>query len=194
MVATTRQTVLFTIASVMTYASFFPWLGSSPALIGDIYGRDSQFALVFGANAVLMALTILCVERLIRRYSTMPVLLAQSALLVVAAAIYVVWSLAADGVPPFWSWFVMVSILTALNASSSPLLQSVAMQPMGALAGTAASVIGASVFLGGAILGSIVDAFIDTTVTPFGVGFLACGVVVVIALMLANRDLSEFEL
>ncbi len=177
-VVTTRSTALLTVAATMTYASFFPWLGSSPKLIGDIYGRGSSFALIFGANAVLMAIGIFVVERLVRRYSTFPVIRIQVAGLILFSAAYVVLSLLTNGVPPFWLWFVLVSVLTALNSSSSPLLQSLAMEPMGAIAGTAASVTGAIIFIGGALLGSIIDSFIDTTVTPFGVGFLIYGLVI----------------
>ena len=186
-VVTTKQTVLFTVAATMTYGSFFPWLGSSPALIGDIYGRDGQFALIFAINAAMMALAILATERLVRRYSTYPVILVQTALLLITSAIYVVVSLAADGVPAFLLWFVLVSVLTALNSSSSPLQQSLAMQPMGAIAGTAASVTGAAVFLGGAVLGSLIDIAIDDTVTPFGVGFLVYGSIMAVAILAARR-------
>ena len=189
-VLTTRSTALLTIAAMLTYGSFFPWLGSSPTLIGDIYDRESSFAVIFGANAVFMAIGILFVERLVRRYSTFPVIQAQVAGLIVIAAVYVGVSLATDGVPNFWLWFVMVSLLTALNSSSSPLIQSVAMEPMGAIAGTAASVTGAIIFIGGAILGSIIDGFIDTTVTPFGAGFLIYGIAIAAATLAAKASLA----
>jgi len=51
-------------------------------------------------------------------------------------------------------------------------MQTLSMAPMGAIAGTASSVTGAIVFIFGGILGSIIDGFITTTVTAFGVGFL----------------------
>lgn len=189
-VFTTRSTLLFTIAATMTYGSFFPWLGSSPTLIGEVYDQDANFALIFGANAVLMAIAIFFVERMVRRFSTFPVVRAQSFALVAVAALYVAISLMTNGVPPFWMWFVLVGLLTALNSSSSPLVQSLAMEPMGAIAGTAASVTGATVFIGGAILGSLVDQFIDTTVTAFGVGFLVYGAVIVVTVNAARSALE----
>ena len=186
---THRKTVLFTLAATMTYGAFFPWLGSSPTLIGDVFGRDDSFALIFGGNAILMAIGILTSERLVRRFSTFPVAMAQSVALVLVAAGYVVISLLNDGIPPFWIWFVLVTLLLTLNSSSSPLFQSLAMEPMGAIAGTAASVTGAFIFIVGAILGSIIDGFIDTTATPFGVGFLVYGLVITVTLY-AARGLS----
>ena len=189
-VVSTRSTLLFTIAAMMTYGSFFPWLGSSPTLIDAIYGFDAEFALIFGGNALLMALAILFVEKMVRRYSTFPVVQIQVVSLVAVSLVYVVVALAADGVPPFWLWFVLVTILLALNSSSSPLLQSLAMEPMGAIAGTAASVSGAIIFVGGAILGSIIDRLIVDTVTPFGAGFAIYGLVIAFVILAAKKELS----
>jgi len=170
-VVSNRHTVGFTVASTMAYGAFFPWLGSSTQMIGTIFDREAQFALFFGLNAVFMAVLILISERLVNRFGTQPVLLPATALTVVAGLGYTVVALAADGVPNFWTWFALASILTALNSASTPLMQTRAMEPMGDIAGTASSVTGAIIFIGGALLGSIIDRFITDTVTPFGVGF-----------------------
>ncbi len=182
-----RTTLYYTIATTAAYGAFFPWLGSSTTMIGDIYGRSDQFALLFGLNAVAMALTIVAVERLVRHYSTFPVLATQTVIMVITALVYVVWFSAEGGVPNFWLWFAIASILTAVNAGANPLMQTLSMEPMGKIAGTAASVIGAVVFIGGALLGSLIDRQIVDTVTPFGTGFLLYGIVAMIATGLGHR-------
>ncbi len=188
-----RQTRLFTIASMLAYGAFFPWLGSSVQMIGEVFDRPEQFAVLFGANAVVMALTILCVERLVRRFSTYPVALVVTSVAVPVGAIYVIVSLLADGVPSFWLWFGLASVLTAANSGSTPLLQTLAMEPMGAIAGTASSVTGAIIFIGGAVLGGVIDRAIDQTVTPFGVGFGVYGALALIAVLFANRSTAESD-
>jgi len=170
-VVTNRTTVAFTIASTMAYGAFFPWLGSSTQMIGTIFDREAQFALFFGLNAIFMAMLILISERLVNRFGTQPVLITAMTLSVTTSSIYVVVALLNDGVPGFWLWFALVSILTALNSASTPLMQSRAMEPMGRVAGTASSVTGSVIFIGGALLGSIIDRLITDTVTPFGAGF-----------------------
>ena len=170
-VVTNRTTVGFTIASTMAYGAFFPWLGSSTQMIGTIFDREAQFALFFGLNAIFMAMLILISERLINRFGTQPVLVTAMTLSVITSSIYVIVALLNDGVPGFWLWFALVSILTALNSASTPLMQSRAMEPMGRVAGTASSVTGSVIFIGGALLGSIIDRLITDTVTPFGAGF-----------------------
>jgi DHA1 family bicyclomycin/chloramphenicol resistance-like MFS transporter len=162
-------------------------------MIGDIYGRPEQFALLFGANAVLMAITILVVERLVRRLSTFPVLFAQTLLIVMVAIIYVVVSNAESGIPSFWVWFALASTLTAFNSGSTPLMQTLSMEPMGRIAGTASSVTGAVVFIGGALLGSLIDSAIVDTVTPFGVGFLIYGSISAIATWLGYAEMRRMR-
>ncbi len=171
-VATNRHTMLFTLATTLAYGAFFPWLGSSTQMIGTIYNRASQFAFFFGLNAALMAVTIMMSARAVARFGTHRVLFLMMSASVVTAGVYVVASLGSGGVPPFWLWFALVTILTAANSSTTPLLQTLSLAPMGAIAGTASSVTGAIVFIVGGILGSIIDGFITTTVTAFGVGFL----------------------
>jgi len=172
MVAGNRHTMLFTLATTLAYGAFFPWLGSSTQMIGTIYGRPSQFAFFFGLNAALMAVAIVFSARAVPRVGTQRVLVTLMSLSVATSATYVLVSLNTDGVPPFWVWFALVTVLTAANSCTTPLLQTLSLAPMGAIAGTASSVTGAMVFIGGGILGSIIDGFIATTVTAFGAGFL----------------------
>ncbi len=186
-VVTNRTTVLFTVAAIAGYGSFFPWLGSSVKMIGDIYDRPSQFALLFGANAALMAVTIVMSARLVDRYSTRPVLIGLLVVVIGVAGVYTVVSLATGGVPRFWLWFGLATALTACNSASTPLMQTLAMEPMGKIAGTASSVTGAAIFIGGAVLGGVIDRAIDETVTPFGVGFLILSGLGLICVMLSRR-------
>ena len=188
-VVTNRATVFFTLATTAAYGAFFPWLGSSTTMIGDVYGRPEQFALLFGINAIFMALTIVASERLVRRFSTFPVLAVQTSIIVSTAAVYVIWFRAEDGVPPFLAWFFLTTVLTAFNAGATPLMQTLAMEPMGKIAGTASSVTGAVIFVGGALLGSLIDRQIVDTVTPFGVGYLLYGGAALIALFFGQRAL-----
>lgn len=193
-VVNNRTTAWFTVAAVFAYGAFFPWLGSSATMIGDIYDRPGQFAVLFGANAILMAVAIVITERLVRRHQTAPVLTGLVVVQVIAAAVYVAVSLLEGGVPGFWMWFAMVSVITATNAASTPLIQSLAMSPMGAIAGTAASVTGAATFIIGAVLGSIVDRLITETVTPFGVSYLIYGTISAAAVVLGVRAHTDITI
>ena len=140
-----------------------------------------------------MAITIVMSSRAVARFGTRPVLVTMMSVLVATSVVYVVVALAADGVPSFWLWFALVTVLTASNSSTTPLLQTLSMAPMGALAGTASSVTGAIIFIVGGVLGSIIDGFISTTVTAFGVGFLVFTGIGLLAVMTVQTTEAEAE-
>ena len=123
----------------------------------------------------------------------MPVLVTLMVAKLVAAIAYVVVALLADGVPAFWLWFGLVTILTSFNSASTPLLQTLSLAPMGAIAGTASSITGAVIFVGGGLLGSIIDGFITTTVTAFGVGFAVYTAIGLIAIAGARSSTSSYK-
>ena len=182
-VVTNRVTATFTLATTFGYAAFFPWLGSSPQIINELYDRPGQFALLFGLNAALMATAIILIERLVKRWATLPVVLTATAILIGFSLAYIGLALASDGQPSFWVWFGFASVLTMLNAATTPLMQTLAMEPMGAVAGMASSVTGSIIFIGSALLASLVDRAIVDTVTPFGVGFLIFSILALLAML-----------
>ena len=55
-------------------------------------------------------------------------------------------------------------------------MSAMAMENMGAIAGTAASLQGALVVTGGAVIGSFVASFFDGTTTALHIGFLLAGI------------------
>ena len=49
-VLTTRQTISYTLALAFAYSGFYVYLASTQPIMDTIYGRASQFAVVFGAS------------------------------------------------------------------------------------------------------------------------------------------------
>ena len=62
-----------------------------------------------------------------------------------------------------------------------------AMEPLGAIAGTASSVIGVFTTLTGALLGLLVGQVFDGTVIPLGAGFLLLGVAGLLVVLWTER-------
>ena len=175
LVVTTRVTIGNIGALTFTSAAFFIWLGSAQPIIDDIYGRGSQFALWFAASGVLIALALLANGRMIDRFGSRRVVLVVSTSFVVVGVCGAAVTLAASGVPSIWVFFAWAAISNALGSLITPLCTALALEPMGALAGTASAVLGAVSLGGGAVLAAIVDAQIDDTVTPMLVGSLMFG-------------------
>lgn len=184
-VVANRTTLSYTMATTFAYAAFFPWLGSSPRIINDIYGRPGQFAGLFALNAAAMAAAIVVAERLVKQRGAVWVTWRSAVATVFVAAGYVVVAVAFGGQPGFVLWFAMATALTMLSAALSPITTTLAMEPMGSIAGIASSVTGAIIFVASAVLAGIIDSFITNSVVPFGVGFLVFSVAAIAALKAA---------
>lgn len=68
----TRATLWAIVAQAFFGAAFFIWLGSAQPVIDRIYGRGSQFTILFGLSGAGMALALLVNNRLIARYGMRP--------------------------------------------------------------------------------------------------------------------------
>ncbi len=171
-VMTTPQTIGRIAAQTMFSAAFFVFLGSAQPIISRIYNRDSQFAWWFAAIGTLTILMLLINNQLIKRFGSARLLVTFSVAEVVVAAIGLAIFIAADGVPRFGVWFVWVAAASILLTLIAPLCNGLALEPMGAIAGTASAVLGFFSMAGGAILASLIDARIEGTVTPMALGYL----------------------
>jgi len=138
---------------------------------------------------------ILLAAKAVDLLGTYRVALTLTAAIVIIAAVYV--GIGTSSGLGFWTFFLLASALTALNAATTALYQTLAMEPMGQIAGTASSITGVVIIGFGAVLGAIIDRVIDTTVVPFGVASLVYVGIGLLAVLAARppRDFpSENEL
>lgn len=170
-VVRTRITLGYMAGNVFLSAAFFIFLGSSQPVFDQVYGRSSQFAWLFALIGLVAVPPLLLNNRLITRYGSrrMSLVTAGSATVVALAA--VIPTLGADGRPSFWLWYGWLVLVTTLMTLSNPTIPALALEPMGELAGTASSLLFFTAFAFGAGLAAIFSALVETTVSPFVVGF-----------------------
>ena len=94
----------------------------------------------------------------------------------------------ANGRPSFWVWFILIAASNVFLSMVTPTGLALALRPMGAIAGTAAGVIGACSMAGSAVLAALVDARISTSVTPMTVGYLLFGLLALAAALWARPE------
>ena len=66
-------------------------------------------------------------------------------------------------------------------------MNSLSMEPLGAVAGTASSVFGFTQTVGGALLGTYIGQHFDGTVTPVALGYLAMGLIALGSVLIAEK-------
>ncbi|MEO9573711.1 MAG: multidrug effflux MFS transporter [Tateyamaria sp.] len=126
------------------------------------FGREESFPIWFGAIAIASGVSSLLNAAVVGRFGMRRLVTWALAIQVLLSAVFVLWMLA--GLPylfpvfVFWLWGVMFQGgLTVAN------LNAIAMEPMGHIAGMAASVIGAVSTVLGAALASPVGLLFDGT-------------------------------
>ena len=186
-VVANRATLGYGLALTFALGAFLAYLASSELLFEAVYGRGGQFALLFGAGAAVMAVAALGSARTIRRLGTVTVLGGALVAYVLSAAALTGTSVAGDGRPPFWLWWALLTILNSLHVVIVPAVNTLAMAPMGEIAGTASAVIGAFSMGVGSLLASITSRFGEGSVTPLSLGYLGYGILAGICILWANR-------
>ncbi len=183
----TRSTVGYTLAMTFGFGSFIIYLGSAQPIFDTIYRRADQFAYIFGAAGILMAAGFFSVNRFIAAHGAhrVSVVVVGAALAISVAQLTGV--LAADGRPGFWAWIVPVAVANALVTLLTPTCYSLALEPMGELAGTASGVIGLTATAGASLLAALVGARIDETVTPMVGAYVVYGAISLAFLVWAGR-------
>lgn len=181
------------VGSTMFEGAFFVWLGSAQPILDEVYGRGRQFTLFFGLSGAGMALALLTNNRLIDRYGTHRMIRVASTTHVALCLPALGLTLGAGGVPSVWLWFVWAASTNALTMVVLPMSSAVAMEPMADKAGVASAVMGMAQLGLGAGLAAVVDAQIDTTVTPMLIGAVVLGVFGWAALRLATGPRTSAE-
>lgn len=171
-VARTRITSGYTLATLGIQGVFTAYVGSSERIISEIFDRQAQFPFIFGAIGVLFGVGAILNGQLVERFGIRQLIHAALYVAIALGALLVIVSVAAEGQPSFWIFMPLLGLLLSTFMFLMPNLNTAALTPLGALAGTASSLTGAVRTAGGAVLGAIVDTQVDDSTTFFAIAAL----------------------
>jgi len=170
-----RRTMGYALAMTLMYGAFMSWIATSELMVDDVFGLSSRFPLIFGGLAALMGTALLTNASIVERFGARRLAPLTLSGFTVGSALLLLLVTTARGRPSFWLFFLLLAATQVCYSLTVPNLNSLAMEPMGKVAGTASAIIGALQTGGGALLGALVDHFYDGTVTPFALGYLVAG-------------------
>ena len=171
-VVSNRTSLGYTLMVTFGFGAFLAYLGSTELIFGDVYDRAGWFVPYFSAAGVIAAAVAVISNRVLHRVDARQLVLgAGSAFAAASAALFAV-TVAGDGLPPFGLWLALFSLCNAVHVAVFPSGISLALEPMGELAGTAASALGVSTWMLGSLLASLTDRAIDGSVMPIGIAYL----------------------
>lgn len=189
-VFTSRQTVGYAIAIGFVFGCLMAYISSAQQIFMDVYGLGASFPLVFGLVAGVQAIAAYTNAQLVQRHGmrrvshTALVAFCASSLLLTAVSFFE---------PPLFVFAVLVASLFFSFGLIMPNFNAIAMQPMGAVAGTASSFIGFYTTGAGAIFGWAVGAFFDGSIQPLAIGFAVLGLATLATVLMVEGRKGLFR-
>lgn len=172
LVAKNRTTVAYGLAVMFGFGAFYSFLASSELIFSSVYDRENLFVWFFVTISLLFTAVAMTSNQLLKRFDARRVGLGAGTWYVTMASLQLFVIALADGRPNFWLWATIFGLTNAGQIAFFPIANSLALEPMGALAGTATAALGFSAAAGGAILGNQIDRRIDDTIWALGIGYL----------------------
>ncbi len=190
MIAAVRQTVSepqsrgYTIATTIIFSALVAYIASIQQIVFDAFGEGRFIGLVFAAIAAPMALASWTNSRVVERFGLRRVGHSGAAGLIVITGLHA--AIALSGHENLIIFVVLQSLAMASFAFCSSNLNTLAMEHMAPIAGTASSVQGVVGTLGAAIIGFAIGQAFDGTPTPFLVGTAICAVLGFVVIVLTE--------
>ena len=187
-----RVTIGYALTLLFSGGAFYSFLSSSELIISEIFQKPTWFVPYFSITMGVMAAVALTGSRLVGRIGARRLGHSALAFQLTVSLLMLILALSTGGVPPVGAWMVLMTAQIAAMVVMMPTMTTMALEPMEALAGTAASTIGFITLAVGALLGAIIDRQINSTVTPLAVGYaLYTSLAVVVVLTMVRKNNAE---
>jgi DHA1 family bicyclomycin/chloramphenicol resistance-like MFS transporter len=184
-VFTNRVAISYGLAGMFLFGALFGFISSSQQIYVDIYGLGVWFPAAFAGVAALMAVSSFTNSRIVRRLGMRRI--SHGAVLVFTIGSAVWLAFASAGYLPFPLFFGLLCIIMFSFGWAASNMNSLSMEPLGAVAGTAASVFGFIQTVGGAVIGSYIGQMFDGTTIPTAMGYFSMGVLTLICILVAEQ-------
>lgn len=184
-VFTNRVAFFYGLAGMFLFGALFGFITSAQQIYVDIYGLGVYFPVAFAAVAGLMAISSFTNSRVVRRFGMRR--LSHGAMLVFTGGSAIWLTLAMLDMLPLWLFFTLLATIMFCFGWAASNMNSLSMEPLGKVAGTAAAVFGFIQTVGGALIGSYTGQMFDGTVVPVATGYFTMGVLTLICILIAEK-------
>jgi DHA1 family bicyclomycin/chloramphenicol resistance-like MFS transporter len=185
MVFTNRSAFFYGLAGTFLFGGMFGFIVSTQQIFVGIYGLGALFPLAFAGVAGLMAVSSFLNSRFVKRFGMRR--LSHGATFVYLCCVTTLLILALTGTVPFWAFYGLLLVQQFSFGFIASNMNSLSMEPLGAVAGTAAAVFGFMQTVGGAILGTFIGQQFNGTLVPNATGFVIMGLLVLSCALIAER-------
>jgi len=184
-VLTNRVALFYGLAGTFLFGAMFGFISASQQIFVEIYGLGPLFPVAFAAMAGLIAVAQFVNSRVVRHFGMRR--LSHFAMLVYVSFSVIWLILALLGPVPFPLFFGLFLVIQWMFGWAASNMNSLSMEPLGAVAGTAASVFGFTQTVGGALLGTFIGQHFDGTLVPNASGYVVMGLLVLGCILIAEK-------
>ena len=186
-VLTNRVALCYTIASTFIFGALFGFINSAQQVYVGIYGLGVWFPVAFAAVALFMALSSFVNAKLVGRFGMRK--LSHGSLLgfIAINLIWLVVQVLGPQPMPFFLFIAFFSLAMFQFGWIGSNFNSLAMEPLGHVAGTASSVLGFMGTIGGSIIGAAIGQAFNGTALPMVAGFFIVSVIGLIFVLIGEK-------
>ena len=193
MVLSNRISLCYTLAFSMVLGGLFCTLNTSQQIYDGIYHLGPWFPAAFALVAAFQALSSFLNSLFVGRFGMRKISHSLLLIFCVTSLIWFIGSISAGGSTPFIYFMILLIIIMFSYGGLGANFNSLAMEPLGKVAGTASSVFGFLQTIIGAGLGFAIAQKFDGTTIPIAGGFflLSCGAIILILIAEKGRLFSH---
>ncbi len=184
-VITERESLCYTLAATVMFGSVLAYVGMVQQIFDIALQRPGLMPGMFALCAGAMALGSYANSRIVGRVGMR--LVSQVALLGFIGITLTHMLVVLSGHETLVSFVFLQGLTMMCLGLTVANFGAMAMEPMGAIAGIAASLQGSISTVGGALIGAAIGKFFHSTTLPLAVGSLVCGLVTLGCVLLAER-------
>lgn len=185
-----RRTALLLVAISCSFAPMFAWLSSTPLIFETSYDRSAEFPYWFALVALVSAPAGLLNARLVMQLGMLRLAVrALTAQLLASTLMLVAMALDLSQGQEFACFVIYMMVHFFCVGLLFGNLNALALEPLGHVAGLAASMIGGISAIAAALIATPVAWAFDGTPLPLTVGAMSCALLAMASLWLARRDL-----
>jgi DHA1 family bicyclomycin/chloramphenicol resistance-like MFS transporter len=182
---TNRYSIGYAIAASLTFGGIIAFVSSAQQIFVDEFGAGERFTILFAICAGAMGLASFANSQLVERLGTRWI--SQAAVLCLIALSIIHVGIIATGSETLLSYMVLqASSMTCIGLCGSN-FGSMAMEPVGHIAGTASSVQGFITSIGAVLVGFAIGQSYSGTTLPLAVGYLSIGVAVLVIIYFVEK-------
>ena len=170
---TTRAAIGYTLASTALFGALMGFVNSIQQIFTDIFHAPSEFPIMFACMAGAMGLSAFINSRIVERFGTRRV--SHGALIGFIAATGLHLIVALGGHDSALVFSVLQCLTMFCFGMMGSNFNSMAMEPMGSIAGTASSMQGFISTVGGTAIGLAISQSFNGSTLPMALGFFLVG-------------------